>query len=184
MMPIANTTAIILAGGQSSRMGEDKGLMNLNGQPMIQNIIDTVKLVASNIIIIANDKAYEQFGFQVYEDIVKEKGPLAGIVTGLTASKTELNWIISCDAPYVSKDLLLDLMNNLNEFDAVVPKKEEKIHPLIGTYKRSVLPVFKEALALNHLKIMTVISQLHVLFMNANNFDVLTFKNLNSKKDL
>mgnify|MGYP000020578250 CR=1 FL=1 len=184
MKPVANTTAIILAGGQSSRMGEDKGLMNLEGQPMIQYIIDSVKQIASNIIIIANDKAYEQFGFEVHEDLVKEKGPLVGIVTGLSASKTELNWIISCDAPYVSKDLLLDLMNKLNEFEAVVPEKEEKKHPLIGAYKKSTLPVFKQALALNHLKIMTVISQLHVLFMDANNFDVLTFRNLNSKKDL
>ena len=181
---IPNTTAIILAGGQSSRMGQDKGLMELSGRPMIQHIIETVSQLTSQIIIIANNSEYQQFGLPVYEDLTKEKGPLAGIVTGLSKSKTDLNWIISCDTPYVSVDLLSELMFNLKVADVVVPSKNDKIHPLIGTYHKSTLPIFQRELELDHLKVITEIDQLHVQIIDVNRFDVLNFKNLNSKEDI
>ncbi|NOQ71088.1 MAG: NTP transferase domain-containing protein [Crocinitomix sp.] len=184
METLAHTTAIILAGGKSSRMGQDKGLMLLDGKPMIQYIIDTVQPIANNIIIIANNKAYEKFGFPVYGDLVKDKGPVGGIVTGLSASTTDLNWVISCDTPFVSQELLEMLMLNMDQFDAVIPTYENRTHPLIACYNKSALPVFKKALHLNELKIMTLISKLHAKIMNANQFDVLNFKNLNSKEDI
>jgi molybdopterin-guanine dinucleotide biosynthesis protein A len=181
---IPNTTAIILAGGQSSRMGQDKGLMEVKGKPMIQHIIDTVSLLTNQIIIIANNTEYQQFGFPVYEDFIKQKGPLAGIVTGLSNSTTDLNWIISCDVPFVSANLLSELMLNLVKVDVVVPSKNDRIHPLIGGYKKSTLQIFKRELEHNHLKIMNVISYFDVHIMNADQFDVINFKNLNSKEDI
>jgi molybdopterin-guanine dinucleotide biosynthesis protein A len=184
MDSIPNTTAIILAGGQSSRMGQDKGLMDLNGKPMVQHIIDTVSQLTNQIIIIANNSEYQQFGWPVYEDVIKQKGPLAGIVTGLSNSATDLNWIISCDVPFVSADLLSELMLNLEKVDVVVPSKNDRTHPLIGGYKKSTLPTFKRELEHNHLKIMTVISCFDVYIMNADQFDVINFKNLNSKEDI
>lgn len=184
MEHIPNTTAIILAGGKSSRMGQDKGLMDLDGKPMIQHIISTVSKLTTNILIVANNLDYQKFGLPVFEDHVKDKGPLGGFVTGLSASNTDLNWIISCDTPYVSVDLLSTLMSNLKNVDAVVPTKDDKLHPLIAAYHKATLPHFEKELELNHLKMMTVISQIHVLFMNANQFDVINFKNLNSKEDI
>lgn len=71
--------AIILAGGKSSRMGVDKGLMLLNEKPMVQHVIDAVKLVADEIIIVANNKEYKQFGYTVISDEIENAGPLAGI---------------------------------------------------------------------------------------------------------
>ncbi|MFT5819151.1 MAG: molybdopterin-guanine dinucleotide biosynthesis protein A [Crocinitomix sp.] len=184
MEMVADITAIILAGGQSSRMGQDKGLMDLNGKPMIQYIIETVEPIANNIIIIANNLDYEKFGFPVYEDTVKEKGPLAGVVTGLSESKTDLNWIISCDTPYVTEGLLKELKHELKGFDAVLSSFQGRVHPLISAYNKSALQMLTEQLEKENLKLMLANSALKTKIFNANQYDLINFKNLNSKKDL
>ena len=184
MKIVSNTTAIILAGGRSSRMGQDKGLMNLGDKPMIQYTIDTVSRITSNILIVANDSAYEQFGFPVLYDKVENKGPLAGIIGGLSATLTEHNWILACDTPYVTAELLLELMAKLKDYDAVVSMHQDKVHPLIATYNRRVLPVFEKQLKLNNLKLMRANAELNVEIFNADHYDLINFKNLNSKTDL
>jgi molybdopterin-guanine dinucleotide biosynthesis protein A len=184
MTTLANTTAIILAGGQSSRMGEDKGLMLLEGKPMILHIIETVSEIASEIIIIANHLDYEQFGLPVYADLVKVKGPLAGIVTGLSVSKTDQNWIIACDTPYVTADLLLDLKKELEGYDGVIASYQDRLHPLIAAYHKSALPILKSELEKDNLKLMRANAALNINIFNANRYDPINFKNLNSKQDL
>ena len=99
-------TGVILAGGKSSRMGTDKGLLELNGKPLIQYAIDTLKSIGLEIIIISNNSDYEQFGFPVYPDIIPDKGPIGGVYTALSYSSTEKNLIVSCDTPFLSKKLL------------------------------------------------------------------------------
>ena len=111
-------TGIILAGGKSSRMGEDKGLVLLNGKPMIQYVIEALKEVVSDIIIISNNASYNKFRVPVYSDIIKDKGPVGGIYTGLYHSTTELNFCISCDVPMISSDFIFWLLN----------KKWKRIH--------------------------------------------------------
>ena len=127
-------TGIILAGGKSSRMGEDKGLMSFKGKAMIQHIIDAVKPLVSTIVIIANNKDYEQFGYPVYEDIIKGKGPLAGIYTGLTHSKAEKNMVLSCDVPFVNGEILKLLIEACKDVDVAIPEKNNRTHQLIGVY--------------------------------------------------
>ena len=179
-----NHTAIILAGGKSTRMGEDKGLMLLNGKPMVQYVIDAFELLTKNIIIIANNDLYTKFGLPVYVDLVKDKGPLVGIVTGLTNSKSEQNWIISCDSPFVKYDLLVELMNQLDGKECAMPTYENKKHPLIAAYRTSSLTRLKEQLLLDNLKLMKALEELDVNAFTANNFDPINFKNINSKADL
>ena len=79
-------TGIILAGGKSSRMGEDKGLLLLNNIPMIQYIINVFDTLKIPVMIIANNDNYKQFHLPVYTDIVKDKGPAGGILSALTFS--------------------------------------------------------------------------------------------------
>lgn len=177
-------TAIILAGGKSSRMGEDKGLMLIDGKSMIEYILKTVSQFTNQIIIIANDEAYEKFGYPIYKDLVYDKGPIAGIVTGLKNSKTDKNWILSCDSPFIEVKLLQKLMIESKGFDAVVSVHNNKIHPLIAVYSQSALIRFQENLALNRLKILDTLDALKVNYLELDNFNQSNFKNLNSKSDL
>ncbi len=78
-----NYTGIILAGGKSSRMGTEKGLVEINHKKMIEYSIDQLKKVTENIIIISNTNKYNYLKYPVYEDLIKDIGPIGGIYTGL-----------------------------------------------------------------------------------------------------
>ena len=87
--------AIILAGGESRRMGSDKGMLKKDGKPFVQSIIEAVKPLTARIMIISSNKDYKRFGYPVYEDIVKGKGPVGGIYTGLNHSRYEYNLVLA-----------------------------------------------------------------------------------------
>lgn len=177
-------TAIILAGGKSSRMGEDKGLMNLNDKPMIQYVIDAAKPLVDDIMIISNQKAYKNFGYLVYEDIIKNQGPLAGIMTGLHYSKTQKNLVLSCDVPFVSEEMIKELINHCQDADVVISKKNNQTHQLIGIYDKSCFPLFKNELENDQRKIKLALKKLNCKIINLDHFDDQIFTNINSKDDI
>lgn len=177
-------TAIILAGGKSSRMGEDKGLMLFNGKPMIQFILDEVNQIATQIFIVTSNPDYLSFGYPTIPDLIENKGPLAGIVSGLSHSTSTYNWVLSCDIPYITTELLLKLKIEIGDFDVILAKKNGQVHPLIGCYKKDCLVSLNEQLNLDQLKLMNALSHLNVKEFDAVDFDEKCFQNLNSKADL
>ncbi len=150
---IKHTTGFVLAGGNSRRMGRDKGLILMDGEPMIQHSIQALKPLCKNIIILANTDNYSNIGYPVYKDHVKDSGPLAGICTGLSISKTDHNIFVSCDSPFVTTELISLLLKHSNNFDAVVPSYENKLFPLTAIYKRSCLNIFENRLKRRLLKV-------------------------------
>ena len=183
-----HATGIILAGGKSSLMGEDKGLVMLNGKPMVQYIIEVLKEVVSDIIIISNNESYTKFGIPVYADIIKDKGPVGGIYTGLYHSKTELNFCISCDVPMISSDFILWLLKRSGKSYITIPMYKDKVHQMIGVYSKHVLSNFKESTEKEHLKLSQVNSDMACEIIDIEkeyaNFDELIFSNINTKNEL
>ena len=177
-------TAIILAGGKSSRMREDKGLMLFNGKAMIQHIIDTVKPLANDIIIVSNQEGYNKFGYAVYQDSIKNAGPLAGLYEGLAHSKTKKNVVLSCDVPFVNNEVIKVLIENCENTDVVICENGNKTHQLIGVYDKSCANFFKEELANNQRKVKLALSKLNTKTIDLNHLDNQLFKNINSKNDI
>lgn len=181
-------TGIILAGGRSSRMGEDKGLVLLNKLPMISYVINALKEITDEIIIIANNKAYDQFGLPVYSDIILDKGPIGGIYTGLNYSKTELNIILSCDSPFMTSSFLKKLIEQSADYQITIPSYEERIHPTIGIYKRDVVTILEQQIAANELKLLRTIEKVPnqiISFSSSDSvIDPKIFSNINTKQDL
>ena len=83
-----NISGYILAGGKSSRMGSDKGLMLLNKKAVIQHAIEQLEKSVKNIFIISNNIEYEKFGFKLIPDLIKDIGPAGGIYTALKHTHT------------------------------------------------------------------------------------------------
>ena len=183
-----HATGIILAGGKSSRMGEDKGLVLLNGKPMIQYVIEALKEVVSEISIISNNESYHKFGVPVYSDIIKEKGPVGGIYTGLYHSTTELNFCISCDVPMISSDFIFWLLNRSGNAFVTLPMYKDKVHQMIGVYSKQVLSNFQESVEKGHLKLSQVNNDMACEIIDIEkeyaNFDELIFSNINTKNEL
>ena len=110
---------------------------------MIQYVIEALKEVVSDISIISNNESYNKFGIPVYSDIIKDKGPVGGIYTGLYHSKTELNFCISCDVPMISSDFIFWLLNRSGNAFITLPMYKDKVHQMIGVYSKQVLSNFQ-----------------------------------------
>lgn len=142
-----NITGIILAGGKSSRMGTDKGFLMLNNKPFVQYSIDAVKPLVSEIIIVSDNSDYDVFRLKRINDITKDAGPVSGIYSGLEASKTEYNLILSCDIPFINSEVLQKLIDAVDEPSEIIQAQSEgKTMPLIALYKRTIKDKFKSFL--------------------------------------
>lgn len=132
-----NITGIILTGGKSTRMGTDKGLVMYNDKPFVVHIIEALKPLVDEIILVGNNKEYDSFNLKRVDDLIENAGPLAGLYTGLKYSKTEANLVLSCDVPLISNAVLKELVAFKNdEVEMVQVQSQNKTMPLIALYKK------------------------------------------------
>ncbi|MFS0644724.1 molybdenum cofactor guanylyltransferase [Siminovitchia sp. 179-K 8D1 HS] len=142
---------IILAGGKSSRMGQNKALMPIVGVRVIDRIIAEFRPVSEKVIVIANDaEPYQNLNVLLLEDApsYKGQGPLAGIYTGLYTAEEGPCLVVACDMPFASAKLgcqLIDILEK-NDRDAVIPTDPERIHPLFAAYNARIAEAAKAAL--------------------------------------
>jgi molybdenum cofactor guanylyltransferase len=158
-------TGIILAGGNSRRMGENKALMEINGEKNIERIFKKVKEVTSEVVIITNEPVlYEFLNTNIVEDMIKDKGPLAGIHAGILSSSTEYNFITACDLPFFNERIAAYFLSLTNEHnsDVIIPFIEGRFHPLFAVYRSSILPVVEECLSQDKLRIFDLLEKLNV----------------------
>lgn len=143
------TTGVILAGGRARRMdGEDKGLVELNGQPMIHYIMDIVGPQVDGIVINANrnHERYAQFGHPVIADTLDDfQGPLAGMFSAMSHVDTPLIMTVPCDGPLLPTDLAGRLHEALNDKDAdiAVAHDGQRMQPVFALLKCSLLASLK-----------------------------------------
>ncbi len=107
-----NVAGIILAGGKSKRMGQEKALIKIGDLTAIEIVYEKLKSIFENVFIIANDPSkYSFLDIKVYEDIFKDVGPLAGMHSGLRHSSSENNFFISCDMVLMRKEIIEYIVN-------------------------------------------------------------------------
>lgn len=180
-----NITGIILAGGNSTRMGIDKGTLKLNDIPFTQHIINQLKPIVDEIIIVSNHEKYDQFGEKRICDNVKDYGPIAAVYTGLKESKTDYNIIVSCDSPKVDLDVFKPLLSERNhKYDIVQYIANSRTTPLIALYHKKCLGVFKLALKNKIHKLRFVVKQLESKTIVAPDCIKNKIVNINTPKDL
>ncbi len=139
--------AIILAGGKNSRMKKAKAFCEINGRPVIEIIIGKLNGLFSKIIVVTNNtQGYERYDVMLVEDVVKNRGPLAGIYSGLSASDKPHNFVVGCDMPFLNVDLIRHMTENTGENDVIVPRIKGFVEPLHGIYSRRCLPFIKKEL--------------------------------------
>lgn len=162
MIDKKDITGIILAGGKSSRMKSDKGLLVLNESLFVEHIIDALTPLVNNIIIVSNSSHYDEFGYKRVNDLIKDSGPVAGIYTGLKNSKTEYNLILSCDIPQIKTEVLEMLIINADiNSDIIQIESQGKTMPLIAMYKKHCLTSFKELLDKGEKRLRFAVAQLN-----------------------
>ncbi|MCK5087392.1 MAG: molybdenum cofactor guanylyltransferase, partial [Melioribacteraceae bacterium] len=97
-------TAVILAGGNSSRMGLNKSLLKINNSSFIDRTIILLENIFDDIIIVSNSpEDYTALGLQIFQDVYPGFGPLAGIHSGLMNSNSEKVFVVSNDLPFLNR---------------------------------------------------------------------------------
>lgn len=179
-----NITGIILAGGKSSRMGSDKGFLKFDGKPFTQYAIDALKPFVNSILIVSDNPDYDVFNLKRIPDFIKNAGPLAGLYSGLNASKTQYNIVLSCDIPLINHNIIKILLNHINtKTDVVQLQSKNKKMPLIAAYKTSCKQKCLELLNQNERRLQIAVEQLKsktvVLDKTLDNFT----KNINTPSE-
>jgi len=185
------TAGIILAGGKNSRIKTEKAFLQLKPETsLIENTLNIFRKIFAEIIIVTNNpSSYLGFGTKVVEDLIKEKGPLGGIFSGLCFSTSELNFAIACDMPFPNLELIKYIIQQPGEYDLVLPEIGGKLDPLFARYSKITLPVIFSHLLRGDLKVQAILPELKVLKImpeEIEQFDPkhLSFLNINTPENL
>jgi molybdopterin-guanine dinucleotide biosynthesis protein A len=187
MKHISNLTGIILAGGKSSRMGTDKGLLEFNGKKLVEYPLDLFKTYCGEIIISSNNKSYADFGYRVVSDEVPGCGPLSGLASALKASSGEWNLIAGCDTPLLHHKLIERLLEPQEDYLAVVPVHRGMKEPLTALYHHTMAEVFVNAMESGQYSLHKILAEQPVLWMNTDDLEEIfppLFANFNTPGDL
>jgi len=191
MAPIQDITGVVLAGGRSSRFGSNKALALLHGKPLIKHVADTVASIFNDCLVVTNTP--EQYGFlnmPMVRDRYENMGPLAGIHAALLQITTPRAFVVACDMPYLSPELIQYLCTiNEQEYDVIIPWLEKGQEPLCGIYHKKSAAVIESYLKQKVCQIIRALEDLHVRRVSEREIfavtgDLACFKNINRPTDL
>lgn len=184
------TGAFILAGGDSSRMGRPKALLEIDGVPMIVRTTRLVEAITGRATIVGESESYERLGLRAIRDDWPHAGPLGAIATALRASDCNWNLIAACDLPYLTRDWLEFLIGRArgSKADALLPMNEGGAEPLCAMYAKSCEAAVWLALDRGVRKVTDGLAHLRVEYLEPREWkifdsDGLLFKNMNSPAD-
>jgi len=151
-------TVAIQAGGQSTRMGEDKALKHFLGRPLIQRVVDRMLPIADEIIVTTNHPDnYTFLNLRLVPDLISGRGALGGLYTALFFATHPIVAVVACDMPFASVSLFEAARKLLveEEADVVIPKSDEGYEPIHAIYRRAVcVPAIKSALDADQWKVI------------------------------
>lgn len=187
-------SCVVLAGGKGLRLGQDKALETIGNKNLLHRVVSYLSLFKSNIIIVTAEKQslpqiIDYPELRIVTDAYPDKGPLAGIYTGLATSDSLYNLVVACDMPFLNYALLDYMLRISPDFDLVVPRLGNMVEPLHAVYSKTCLAPIQSLLEQGNLSIRGLFSLVRVKYVEAteiNRFDPehLSFFNINTKADL
>ncbi|GAM76721.1 molybdopterin-guanine dinucleotide biosynthesis protein mobA [Vibrio ishigakensis] len=178
---------VILAGGQASRMGgNDKGLIELNGKPLIKHVLDRLSAQTAHITINANrnQDAYADFAPVISDSVANFPGPLGGIHAGLQNTDTDWVGFVPCDTPMLNQDLVERFTSSItDESDILVAHDGNFVQPVFTLYHKRVLPKLTGFLERGERKIILFYNECNVVNVDFSDSPD-CFVNLNTPQEL
>jgi molybdenum cofactor guanylyltransferase len=153
VQPIPDATAIVLAGGKSSRMGRPKALLPFDNETLIVHIVRALnRIFAETVVVAAPGQEMPSLPATLVRDEMAYQGPVGGITYGLKAAGKKLCFVTSCDVAFLNAPLISHLMSRIPNYHVVVPYWQERLQPLHAAYRRSVLPLLEDQLERGELR--------------------------------
>ncbi len=144
---IAGVTGVILAGGESRRMGSDKSLLPIQGARFIDHVYKRMASLFDEVIIVTNSpELYNEIPCRKVPDIYYAQGSLAGIHSGLAHARTEKVFVVGCDMPFILPALVQQICSHAADGDLVIPHTSTGHEPLHALYSKGCLPAMERVL--------------------------------------
>lgn len=184
-----SVSAAIMAGGKSTRMGQDKAWIELDGEPLIKRVADVLAQVADEVIIVANDPRYAALGLQVVPDRFPDGGALGGIATGVASSSFDRVLVAACDMPFLSVEVWRVLLDHRYDGDVVIPKIGNELETLHALYARTCVAAMERALSAGKMRVISFFDEVRVHTIDERELRVAdptlrSFTNVNTPEEL
>jgi molybdopterin-guanine dinucleotide biosynthesis protein A len=187
-----DVTGVLLAGGKSRRMGEDKRYLVVGEQTLLERGLEMLQSIFREVlVVIAQDSPPLSIDARVVRDLVPECGSLGGLYTGLTQATTPYIFVVACDMPFLNQTVITQFTNRRTTDDIVIAKLDGRLHPMHALYSKRCLPALEQMIRARQLKIQEIVSQSSLQVRYVTETDLLTidaswhsFYNVNSMVDL
>jgi molybdopterin-guanine dinucleotide biosynthesis protein A len=166
----------ILAGGENRRIPFLKGFLDIEGKAIIERTLETLSKVFEKVVISTNmPERYFYLGFPLVGDIMKEKGPMTGILSVLSSVEEESVFVVACDMPFISEKLIrymaeaykseVSRAGGRSGVDVVIPVFEGKKEPLFGIYARRTMHTMEAMILAGEKSLITMSSEMSVRYV-------------------
>ena len=182
-------TGVVLAGGKSTRMGQDKALMEVDGKPLLLHAVEKLRPHVRELFVLGEPRKYGHIWPDVMPDEIPGLGPLGGLVTAMGNARHDRLLVLAVDVPGVNARLLERLTRELPEdADALVPRHNGDLEPLVAAYHRRCVDAFMDNITRSQLSIQIALGEVKAAFLDIKPGDdgwpEDLFHNLNSPADL
>ena len=184
-------SAIVLAGGESRRLGQDKCMLPVEGQPLLARTLTLLASLADDLLVVSNNpQRIADLGFPVrlVPDQQSGVGALMGLYSGLKAARHDRAVAVACDMPFLSLPLLRYMVGLAADYDIVLPRLGDLVEPLHAVYRKSCLLPMERHLALGRRRIVVFFDEVRVRYVEQAEIDRydprrLSFLNVNTPQD-
>ena len=153
-------TGVLLAGGKSRRMGEDKRFLVLGEQTLLERGLAVLRSFFQDVlVVIAQDSPPLHVDARVVQDLVPDCGSLGGLYTGLKQAMTPCIFVVACDMPFLNRVVIAQFISRGAAGDIVMAKLDGRLHPMHAVYGKRCLPALEQMIQARQLKIQEVVSQ-------------------------
>lgn len=167
-------------------MGVDKGLLLFKGKAIIEHVLEQIQAVVQKVVIVSNNPEYKKFGVEVIPDLIKDIGPAGGIYTALKHTDKNMNFILSCDMPFVTREAIQYIIENATQSQITLPVHKDKTEPLFGVYSKECSNTWFELISKGIIKLQDLVVTFNLKTLAIENhplFKDSLFMNINTKKD-
>ncbi len=185
-------TGVLLAGGKSRRMGEDKRYLVVGEQTLLERGLGVLRSMFHEVlVVIAQDSAPLDIDARIVRDLVPDCGSLGGIYTGLTQATTQYIFAVACDMPFLNQAVITQFTNRRDTADIVMARLATRLHPMHALYGKGCLPAMEQMIVARQLKIQELVSHASLRVQYVTEADLLSidpswrsFHNVNTPEDL
>ncbi len=166
-LPYRDVSGVILAGGKSRRYGRNKALEKIDGVPLIERVTGVMRPIFQHLILVTNTpEEYSYLNLPMYEDLVKNLGPLGGIFTALTLIPSDSGFFVACDMPSLNGKLIRHILENRGDFDVVIPMVSGKLETLHALYSKRCLPAIKKLIDASEYQVFRFFPEVSVRYVD------------------